>query len=95
MSGSTARRAVEHERTDAGGSADLVRRGAEGDETGAARGIRCSSEAVEIDGQLPVGRDGVDVQRHAGVRGEPRDLLDRLDRADLVVGPQHGDEGDG
>ena len=51
--------------------------------------------AAEVDRQLAVGGDRVDVQRHAGAGGEPRDLLDGLDRADLVVGPEHRDEGDG
>ena len=57
------RRAVEHERADAGRAADLVGGDAEGDETGAGGGIRGPPKAAEVDRHLAVRGDRVDVQR--------------------------------
>ena len=69
---------------DAVGAADLV----------AGHRHRVDARAGEVEGQLAEGLDGVGVHRDAVGVGDLDDLGDRLDRADLVVGPHHRDHGD-
>src|SRR5439155_6771617 len=51
-------------------------------------------DAAVVDGERDAsGRaDRVDVERHAARAGDPADLTDRLNRADLVVGRHDLDE---
>src|SRR5690606_8051816 len=53
----------------------------------------CSAVA-QGDGQVPVGRDSVNVHGYPVGCGERREFLDGLDGAHLVVGPEEGEEGD-
>ena len=72
-------------RTDSDRRADLV----------PGQGKRVETAGGEVDRQLADGLDGVAVHRDAVLVGDRDDLGDRLDGADLVVGPHHGDERDG
>ncbi len=75
---------AEQERPDAVRPADLV----------AGDGHRGEPGGAEVDGELAVGLHGVGVQRDAELRGDVGQFVDRLDRADLVVGPHDGGQGD-
>ena len=81
-SGVTRQLAAHDERTDAVGAAELVP--GEGERVDAARG--------EVDRHRADRLDGVGVHRDAVLGGDRDDLVDRLQRADLVVGPHHRDQ---
>ncbi len=72
------------QRADAVGSADLV----------AGERERVDAGGREVDGDGTDGLHGVGVHRDAVLGGDRDDLLDRLEGADLVVGPHHRDQRD-
>ena len=72
------------ERTGAAGSADLV----------PADGHRVEPGRTEVDRHLADGLHRVGVHRHAVPARERDDVVERLQGADLVVRPHHGDQRD-
>ena len=82
--------ATSHEqRADTGRTTELVR----------AHRQQIGVERSEVDGHVAVRLRGVDVDEHASLATRGDDLLDRLDRADLVIAPldvyERGVVGDG
>lgn len=75
---------AEQQRADAVGAADLVAGNGHGGEPGGG----------EVDRELTESLDRVGMQRHVELGGRVGEFPDRHDRADLVVGPHHGGEGD-
>jgi hypothetical protein len=75
---------AQEQRPDAVRAADLVARD----------GHRGEARGAEVDGDLTEGLDGVGVQRDVELPCHVCQFTDRHDRADLVVRPHHGREGD-
>ena len=76
--------AAQQQRADAVGAADLV----------AGDGHRGEAGGVEVDRDLTEGLHRVGMQRDAELLCHVGEFADRQDRADLVVGPHHGGQGD-